>query len=437
MGQPGPTTSDQDQVMADWSPLRNLLADVDDQFTMSWPDLDRLVGGLPRSAYEHAAFWKGDRSGWPGFTTTGVQVGVSVTFNRRDAHEAASHRRSPIPGQAPAMPDTADVVLVGCVKSKVDHPAPARDLYTSALFSKERAYAESSGVPWFVLSAEHGLVAPSQVIEPYELHLSTTPRSYRAGWGDRVVADLASTMGDLEGKTVEVHAGAGYVEAIRGGLAAAGATMVEPLSGLTMGERLAWYPSLRPGGSPQPSGATSVEAHELALRLRDFETAVTPDELLARGRSGLDGPGLYSWWVDEDGSGDLSLGLGRPVAAGLIYAGLAGATRSRSGRRSTNTLWGRLQGMHLGSRSDFSTFRRSLGSVLAEVRGTNGIDEVHLSDWMHAHLRVVAVPVEDADALDGLESGVLAELDPPLNLAKMPQSEVRSRLSQLRKLHSK
>jgi hypothetical protein len=93
--------------------------------------------------------------------------------------------------------------------------------------------------------------------------------------------------------------------------------------------------------------------------------------------------------------------------------------------------------MHLGTRSDFSTFRRSLGSVLAEVRGTNGIDAVHLSAWMHEHLRVVPVPVDDADALEGLESGVLAELDPPLNLATMSKSKVRERLTQLRRLHGK
>ena len=93
--------------------------------------------------------------------------------------------------------------------------------------------------------------------------------------------------------------------------------------------------------------------------------------------------------------------------------------------------------MHLGSRSDFSTFRRSLGSVLAEVRNANGIDEEHLSRWMYEHLRVVAVPVEDADALDQLESEVLAELDPPLNLAKMSKNEVRTRLSQLRKVHGR
>lgn len=424
--------------MADWSPLRQLLANVDDLVTMGWSDLDRLVGGLPRSAYEHAAFWSGDRSSWPGFTTKNVQVGVEVTFVRGGAHVTSARERSvksirPV-GDAPA---SADVVLIGCVKSKVDHPAPARDLYTSALFRKERAYAESTGLPWFILSAEHGLVEPSQVIEPYDLCLAAAPRRYRIAWGNRVVAGLASSIGELHDKTIEVHAGAAYTDAIRAGLAAAGATLLEPLSGLMMGERLAWYPSLVGARPLQSPNLASIEVAELVARLRDFTSALTPDELLARGRGRLDGPGLYSWWIDDDGSRDLTLGLSETVSSGLIYAGLAGATRSRSGKRSANTLWGRLQGMHLGSRSKFSTFRLSLGSILAEVRGTDEIDEVHFTRWMHEHLRVVAVGVEDADALDGLETGVLAELDPPLNLAKMRKSAIRTRLTQLRKLHTK
>jgi hypothetical protein len=49
-------------------------------------------------------------------------------------------------------------VLVSCVKDKLDHPAPAKDLYTSDLFRKARGYAERVGVPWFILSSEHGLV---------------------------------------------------------------------------------------------------------------------------------------------------------------------------------------------------------------------------------------------------------------------------------------
>lgn len=425
--------------MADWSPLRRMLSEVDGELRLDWSALDRLVGGLPRSAYDHAAFWKGERSGWPGFTTTAVQVGESVTFVRRDL------AGRPVRSSRPARPDhagvdgaPADVVLVGCVKSKLDHPAPARDLYTSPLFRKERAYAEASGAPWFVISAEHGLVDPSRVIEPYELRLGSTDRAYRAAWGARVVDDLAKVFGDLSSKRVEVHAGAAYVNPLRNLLIEAGATVVEPLDGLTMGERLAWYGSVAPaqvaGSVGQPDGGRrSDEVRKLVRVLRDGSRSMSPSELVERGPAELRVPGLYSWWIDAQGARHLSEGLGEPLSPGLIYAGLAGATRTSSSRRSTNTLWGRLNGMHLGSRHEFSTFRRSLGSVLAEQVGLDDIDEDYLTRWMHEHLRVIAVPVEDADALDGLETGVLEALDPPLNLAKMQKNAVRRRLSQLRR----
>jgi hypothetical protein len=122
---------------------------------------------------------------------------------------------------------------------------------------------------------------------------------------------------------------------------------------------------------------------------------------------------------------------------GLIYAGLAGATRSRSGRTSKNTLWGRITTMHLGGRHRFSTFRLSLGSVLAEARGWDEIDEDALTAWMHEHLRIVAVPVDDADTLGGLETAVLSALDPPLNLDKVVRNPLRTRLSALRKKHGR
>lgn len=40
---------------------------------------------------------------------------------------------------------------------------------------------------------------------------------------------------------------------------------------------------------------------------------------------------------------------------------------------------------------------------------------------MHAHLRVVAIPVADADSLGDLETAILSELDPPLNLDQVGQ----------------
>ena len=92
--------------------------------------------------------------------------------------------------------------------------------------------------------------------------------------------------------------------------------------------------------------------------------------------------------------------------------------------------------MHLGKKHEFSTLRRSLGAVLAEASRQDTIDEAQLTAWMHAHLRVVLVPVVDADTLDQLETAVLTELDPPLNLAKVAKTPLRQELSRLRKKYA-
>ena len=134
--------------MANWGPLRDRLAVVEQRVTLGWTELDELVGGLPPSAYRHSAFWKGDRSGWPGFTTADVRVGERVTFVRQAdiaQPQPRSVRAEPESADEPA--DTPDLVLVGCVKMKRDYPSPAKDLYVSALFRKARTYAEATGAP--------------------------------------------------------------------------------------------------------------------------------------------------------------------------------------------------------------------------------------------------------------------------------------------------
>jgi hypothetical protein len=101
------------------------------------------------------------------------------------------------------------------VKRKLPTAAPARDLYVSPLFHKGRAYAERAGVPWFILSAQHGLVAPDDELEPYDLRLSATSRQYRREWGGGVVAALRKALGSIDGLSIEIHAGSAYVDSIR------------------------------------------------------------------------------------------------------------------------------------------------------------------------------------------------------------------------------
>lgn len=93
--------------------------------------------------------------------------------------------------------------------------------------------------------------------------------------------------------------------------------------------------------------------------------------------------------------------------------------------------------MHLGGTPEFSTFRLSLGSAIAEARGECGIDEVALTAWMHEHLRVVAIPVYDADTLGQVETRVLEVIDPPLNLDKMARTDLRRRLTESRRQNSR
>jgi hypothetical protein len=342
---------------------------------------------------------------------------------------------APRPSPAPASGDKrVEVVLVTCVKEKAESPRAAKDLYTSSLFRKERAYAEASGAPWFILSAEHGLVAPDEWLAPYERYLPDTPPSYREAWADWVVQRLTLLCGDLRGMVLEIHASEDYLSPLRPKFARVGATIREPLKGLRQGERLAWYGTVAEQHQTPSALPTLAELVEM---LSDASRSLAPAEVLARGSDGWRAPGLYSWWVDASGAEDLSTGLGHDVKAGLVYAGLAGATKWPSGKRSGNTLWSRITGMHLGGNHEMSTLRRTFGSTLAEARGWETIDERALSAWMHEHLRVVMVRYDDADRLGHMEKAVLEQMDPPLNLQGMRATPLRRDLSALRSRHSK
>jgi hypothetical protein len=234
-------------------------------------------------------------------------------------------------------------------------------------------------------------------------------------------------VGPLHGKTIEIHAGADYLDVIRPELETRGVVVTDPLKSIAHGHRLAWY------GAAEPAEALSgYDDQAIVDQLMDRSSAVAPSEFLAAGAMAANSPGLYSWWIDDGGAADVSRGLGLPFEPGLIYAGLAGATRWPSGTRSRSTLWLRIATMHLAGSHEFSTFRRTLGAILASANGSTRVNEEQLSDWMRDHLRVVVVPSEDRDELGRLETRVLKMLDPPLNLQGMTLTPVRKRLKALR-----
>ena len=144
---------------------------------------------------------------------------------------------------APAALDlgAVDAVLLGCVKSKDTRPRPAKDLYTSELFRRRRLYAEASGLPWWIVSAEYGLVAPDEVIAPYDTLIGSRPLQERQRIATQVADRLENELGPLRGRRLELHAGDEYHHAIAPTLRQRGATVVRPLEGLSFGRQLAWY----------------------------------------------------------------------------------------------------------------------------------------------------------------------------------------------------
>jgi hypothetical protein len=67
-------------------------------------------------------------------------------------------------------------------QNQLDHPAPARDLFSSPLFLGRRSSVERTCGQWFVLSAEHGLVDPDTVLSPYDVRLADAAVGERRAW---------------------------------------------------------------------------------------------------------------------------------------------------------------------------------------------------------------------------------------------------------------
>lgn len=156
----------------------------------------------------------------------------------------------------PATPnarETPDYLLVGCVKKKSDRVGPAREVYASPLWRFRRKYAERLAVPWFILSAKHGLLDPDTRIEPYDLALADLSPAERRTWSRSVLNQFKDVTTDLVGRTIEVHAGKLYVEyGLERGLRQAGAEVYRPLAQVPgIGSQIAWYKEYLVSGHPR------------------------------------------------------------------------------------------------------------------------------------------------------------------------------------------
>ena len=98
---------------------------------------------------------------------------------------------------APAGP----IVVVPCGAGKLDHAAPAGQLYTSQHFAltlkAARKLAEDQGARVFILSALHGLLDPATVVEPYDVKMGDRGCITPAALADQLAAINPTTITTL------------------------------------------------------------------------------------------------------------------------------------------------------------------------------------------------------------------------------------------------
>jgi hypothetical protein len=148
--------------------------------------------------------------------------------------------------------------------------------------------------------------------------------------------------------------------------------------------------------------------------------------------------GLYSWWADAHALSSLGRVLGEELQP-LIYVGQAGATKWPSGKKSAATLGSRIGSQHIRGNARSSTFRLTISSLLRETQALEvkggrlePASNSRISHWISEHLRVAIVAFPDRDTLGVIEEGVVAAIDPPLNLDHCAPSPVRAQLRTLR-----
>jgi cytoplasmic iron level regulating protein YaaA (DUF328/UPF0246 family) len=72
------------------------------------------------------------------------------------------------------MSNELPLVIISCGDKKLDHPAPAHQLYSGMYFQSMLSYGLSITTldNIKIVSAKYGLIPAEQIIEPYQLHIT-------------------------------------------------------------------------------------------------------------------------------------------------------------------------------------------------------------------------------------------------------------------------
>ncbi len=187
--------------------------------------------------------------------------GRTPLLHRVDRGRYVRHRERRAQDAAVDIPSRR-LVLIGSSGATQEEPAAVACLFVSPGFARARDAAVRARLPWFVLSAKHGLLEPADVVGPVGVQLGDRSAAYRTAWGEWVVAALAERV-RLDGVTVEVHGGIDFAQPLRQPLARRGAALELPLPGAWQDTTGAFHDGSGPPEAPVGKAALGRLRHLL------------------------------------------------------------------------------------------------------------------------------------------------------------------------------
>jgi basic membrane lipoprotein Med (substrate-binding protein (PBP1-ABC) superfamily) len=137
----------------------------------------------------------------------------------------------------------AKIVLLSCTKSKLDHTAPAQELYSaSPMFQKTLEYGKKlKPDKMFILSAKHHLVPLTKELAPYDKTLKEMPKDEKEKWGEETVKQMKSAGINLEKDKFIFLTGSEYMKPLANYIPEN--NIEKPMEGKRFGQRLKWLNS--------------------------------------------------------------------------------------------------------------------------------------------------------------------------------------------------
>ncbi|WP_348672623.1 DUF6884 domain-containing protein [uncultured Abyssibacter sp.] len=130
----------------------------------------------------------------------------------------------------------SDIALISCVKTKAPVTTRTLELYRSPLFRKSLLHALRRRFNLYVLSAEHGILAPENIVTPYEKTLKEMSADQTRVWAAKVGIELRRLVRAKD--TIHLYAGKTYSRPLLPELMDIGCRVNFPISG-SLGQRLA------------------------------------------------------------------------------------------------------------------------------------------------------------------------------------------------------